>query len=57
MIEIVSNGNYIIKFIRKYDFIPDGNHKIQLEYFNLKKFKYEKKNESFNLTRKYNTRH
>ena len=49
--------NYIIKFIRKYDFIPDGNHKIQLEYFNLKKFKYEKKNESFNLTRKYNTRH
>jgi len=49
--------NYIIKFIRKYDFIPDGNHKIQLEYFNLEKFKYEKKNESFNLTRKYNTRH
>ena len=49
--------NYIIKFIRKYDFIPDGNHKIQLEYLNLKKFKYEKKNESFNLTRKYNTRH
>lgn len=48
---------YIIKFVKKYDFIPNGNHEIQLKYFNLKKFKYEKKTESFDLTRKYNTRH
>jgi hypothetical protein len=48
---------YIIKYVKKYDFIPNGNHEIQLKYFNLKKFKYEKKIESFDLTRKYNTRH
>lgn len=48
---------YIIKFVKKYDFIPNGNHEIQLKYFNLKKFKYEKKTESFDLTRKYNTKH
>lgn len=48
---------YIIKFVKKYDFIPNGNHEIQLKYFNLRKFKYEKKTESFDLTRKYNTRH
>ena len=48
---------YIIKYVKKYDFIPNGNHEILLKYFNLKKFKYEKKIESFDLTRKYNTRH
>jgi hypothetical protein len=48
---------YIIKYVKKYDFIPNGNHEIPLKYFNLKKFKYEKKIESFDLTRKYNTRH
>ena len=49
--------NYIIKFIKRYDSIPNGNHEIQLEYFNLGKFKYEKKFECFNLTKEYGIRH
>lgn len=48
---------YIIKFIKRYDSIPNGNHEIQLEYFNLGKFKYEKKIECFNLTKEYGIRH
>lgn len=49
--------NYIEKFVQKRDFIPNGIHEISLEYFDLKKLKFEKINQNFDLTKIYYTKH